>query len=139
MLSVHTQAFHAYLGGPRCYYTGATIKFDIAPINTGTRYNVHTGVFVVAVPGLYAFTWTVAAEERNRFVAQLRVNGVIKGNIVADSYANGKGNGIHPSTGFVIANVKHGDHVYIRYVHVYGCIVKSDSMTRSTFSGWLLR
>ncbi|XP_060599385.1 uncharacterized protein LOC132752988 [Ruditapes philippinarum] len=134
----HKKAFYAYLSVTRCYHTGNTIIFDRAPVNFGNRYSVHTGVYIVPKSGLYAFTWTVAAEKKTWFVSELRVNGVVKGNIMTDSDVTGHASGIHPSTGFALVNVKHGDHVYIRYVSGYGCKVKSDRMTRSTFSGWRL-
>lgn len=127
--------FHAYLSSCRCYHTGTTFQFNVAPVNPYGRYNVHTGIYTVPYTGYYVFTWTVAANYKSWFSAELRANGVLKGTAMADSDVSGP-SGIHPATGFVIAKVNANDHVYIRYVSGHGCGVKSDSRTRTTFTGW---
>jgi hypothetical protein len=129
-------AFHAYLSSSRCYHTGANIQFNQVLVNTYNRYNVHTGIFTVLYTGYYVFTWTVAAEHKSWFSAELRVNGALRGTVMADSDVGGRASGIHPATGFVITRVTCNQHVYIRFVSGSGCTLKSDSRTRATFSGW---
>lgn len=129
-------AFHVYLSSSRCYHTGANIQFNQVLVNTYNRYNVHTGIFTVLYTGYYVFTWTVAAEHKSWFSAELRVNGALRGTVMADSDVGGRASGIHPATGFVITRVTSNQHVYIRFVSGSGCTLKSDSRTRATFSGW---
>ncbi|XP_045183038.2 uncharacterized protein LOC123541552 [Mercenaria mercenaria] len=135
-------AFHAYLSSTKCYRNHKTFIFDRVQVNrnggNGGWYNENTGIFVVPKTGLYAMTWTVAADHGTWFSAQLMVNGEVKGVVMTDADVSGSGIGVHPATGFVLTRLSHDSHVNIRFVSGHGCEVKSDGLIRNTFSGWLM-
>jgi hypothetical protein len=132
-------AFHAYLSSSQNYTASTIIKFDMAPVNVLNRYNPSTGKYIVGLLGVYAFTWTVAADRKTYFTTELMVNDAVKGNIKSDADFVGQSDGIHPSTGFVLAIVEPRDEVWIRYHKYEGNTILSDNTTRSTFSGWRIR
>ena len=70
------------------------------------------------------------------FTAELTVNGVRIGVIVADTvYTETTGH----ATGVVLAQVNGGDHVYVRkHASTGGCTTQSYEHGRSAFSGFLL-
>lgn len=131
-------AFHVYLSGSRCYSNHEIFKFDREAVDVGSGYNINDGIFDAPATGLYVFTWTVAATQGSWYTAELVIDGAVKGWIITDSDTAGTGNGVHPATGIVLANVNAGDHVFIRYLTGSNCHVESDFKTRTTFSGWLL-
>ncbi|XP_045183085.2 uncharacterized protein LOC123541582 [Mercenaria mercenaria] len=139
-VSTNRVAFHVYMSRSRCYNNREILKFDRKVVDIGSKggsgFNMYSGIYVAPTTGLYVFTWTVAAEHRTWFVSELEVNGAVKGITKADSDVKGNGVGTHPVTGFVLAQVISGDHVYIRFIRHTGCTVKSDSSNRSTFTGW---
>ena len=131
-------AFHAYLSGNRCYSNHEIFKFDRLSVNVGGGFNVNDGIFDAPATGIYVFSWTVAAQQGTAFSAEVIINGAVQGDIRSDSDLNGSGDGVHPATGLVLANVNAGNHVFIRYVSAGLCNVLSNSQTRSSFTGWLL-
>lgn len=108
----------------------------------GEGYTPYDGIFDAPTSGVYVFTWTVATTKRNGwFVAQLIVDGEVKGSVTSDSDSFGVSkSGLHPATGVVATYVEEGQHVFIKMIQVTGeCgAVQSDELVRSTFSGWML-
>ena len=131
-------AFHVYLSGNRCYSSSDIFKFDRASVNIGSGFNVNDGIFDAPTTGIYVFSWTVVAQLGTYFSAELIINGAVQGVIESDSDVAGSGNGFHPATGLVLAQVNAGNHVFIRYAYENGCNVVSDLKRRSSFTGWLL-
>jgi hypothetical protein len=126
------------LSGNRCYSHHERFKFDRAPVNLGNGFNVNDGIFDAPATGIYVLSWTVAAPHGSWSSAELIINGAVQGVIESDSDLNGSGSGVHPATGLVLANVNAGNHIYIRYIKGAGCTVRSNSYTRTSFTGWLL-
>ncbi|XP_053381715.1 uncharacterized protein LOC128549224 [Mercenaria mercenaria] len=131
-------AFHVYLSGERCYSNLEIFKFDVEPVDVGGGYNTADGIFDAPATGRYVFSWTVAAPQGSWFSADLIINGKVQGVVMTDSDLGGSGNGVHPVTGVVLANVNAGNHVYVRFKQGTSCHVKSDSYVRTSFTGWLL-
>ncbi|XP_045183056.2 uncharacterized protein LOC123541560 [Mercenaria mercenaria] len=131
-------AFHVYLSGNRVYSSHEIFKFDVETVDVGGGFNTADGIFDAPATGLYVFSWTVAAPQGSFFSAELIVNGAVQGVVESDSDLGGPGNGVHPATGVVLANVNAGNHVFVRFHQGTSGHVKSDSYMRTSFSGWLL-
>ncbi|XP_053402945.1 uncharacterized protein LOC128558120 [Mercenaria mercenaria] len=123
-------AFHTYVTGKRCFMEQQLIVFDTEVVDEGDGYSKTDGIYVVPVTGTYVFTWTVFSQNHQWFRADIIIDGVSKGWILADSDND-------QATGIVIARVNAGNHVFIRRDKGDGCNLHDD-LTRSTFSGWKL-
>ncbi|XP_053402943.1 uncharacterized protein LOC128558119 isoform X1 [Mercenaria mercenaria] len=123
-------AFHAYMTGQKCFHEQQLMVFNREVVDEGDGYSETDGIYVVPVTGTYVFTWTVFSQKYVWFRADIIIDGVSKGWILADSDND-------QATGIVIARVNAGNHVFIRRDKGDGCNLHDD-FARSTFSGWKL-
>ncbi|XP_071149088.1 uncharacterized protein [Mytilus edulis] len=137
-LNDNTVAFYAYLShGESQPGKHQILIFDIVKTNVGLSFNKHSGMFTAPVNGVYAFVWTVSSGTHSYIYSQLVVNSDPFGAIVTDS---DEINDYHTVTGSVVAELNHGDVVYIRTnptASIKGVIRSQDEM-RTSFSGWKL-
>ncbi|KAL4218101.1 hypothetical protein ACF0H5_022837 [Mactra antiquata] len=136
-------AFHAYLSQDQDFHPQNSVTFDQV-MNFSSGYTAGIGVFQAATTGAYVFTWTITAAKLSHPVTtQLVVNGQIKGVITSESDVTPTdvtGSGNHPATGVVVTHVEAGQYVSVRVSYPQGgtSSIQSNTLNRSTFSGWLL-
>lgn len=112
--------------------THITLIYDTVKINLGQGYHHDDGIFIVPRSGTYGFAWTLAVSSSGWASTEIAINGQKYGRAFADGDDDSVGFG----TGFVIANVNFGDHVYIRMHQAGDPVLFGDGLT--TFSGWML-
>lgn len=137
-LNDNVVAFYAYMcNGESHPGTHQILVFDVVKTNVGLAFNHHSGMFTVPATGVYAFTWTVVSGTHSRIFSQLVVNSDAFGAILTDS---DEINDYHTVTGFVVAELNHGDVVYIRTNPNNGVkgVIRSQDNMRTSFSGWKL-
>ena len=131
-------AFQAYLSrdsnGPLSAHH--ILKFDVVPLNRGSGYNVFDGIFIVPSSGTYVFTWSIMCDPNGRVTTELMKNAEVIGTRIADSASSTVWDF---STGISVSDVTQGDHVYVRLAVSSSGLVKSHPLSRTSFSGWLLR
>ena len=125
-------AFYSYIASDITHQqpTRHTLIYDTVKLNRGNGYHSDDGIFIVPHTGTYAFAWTFGVSINGYADTEIVINGHKYGR----AFAKGDGESVDFGTGFVIANVNGGDHVFIHYAcdpTVYG-----DGMT--SFSGWKL-
>lgn len=129
-------AFHAYLShdssGPLPRHH--ILKFDMVPLNKGNGYKAFDGIFIAPTSGTYVFSWSFMSDVHGNVITELTKNADVIGNRFADSLNSAV---YDFSTGTVVVDILQGDHVYVRMGGSTGQ-VKSISVSRTTFSGWLL-
>ena len=101
-------------------------------LNRGNGYHGDDGIFIVPHTGTYAFAWTLGVSKYGWVTTEIVINGQKYGQAFADGDNNSDGFG----TGFVIADVNEGDHVYIRTHGEVDPTVYGDGLT--SISGWKL-
>ncbi|XP_071161405.1 uncharacterized protein [Mytilus edulis] len=133
---VNTVAFYAYMSthetNPGRHQT---LIFDMVKTNLGSSYSKHTGVFSASEHGTYVFTWTITSGVHSYIYSEIVINSIPFGSIVTDSEEI---HDDHSATGIIVVQLNHGDVVYIRTnpnASIKGQIL-SDSLRRSSFSGW---
>ncbi|KAL4218100.1 C1q-like factor [Mactra antiquata] len=137
-------AFHAYLSGDKTLNPNEVVIFDQVINNDGVRYSAADGLFDASTTGTYVFTWTITAAKFGHSVTtELIVDGGVRGVLTSESdytTTTVTGTGSHPATGVVVTHVNDGDHVFLRVKYQPGVTssIQSNSLDRSTFSGWLL-
>lgn len=105
-------------------------------IDVGNGYNGQDGIFDAPITGVYVFTITLVPDFFKYVQAEIVINGVVKGNIFADS---DEIHDIHPASTSIVVHVNAGDHVLVRRGTNSDCDVLSDtSHARTSFSGWFL-
>ncbi|CAG2215510.1 C1QL [Mytilus edulis] len=133
---VNTVAFYAYMSTHEANPgRHQTLIFDDVRTNLGSSYSKHTGVFSTTEHGTYVFTWTITSDINSYIFSEIVINSVPFGSIVTESE---EVRDDHSATGIVVAELNHGDVVYIRTnpnASIKGKIL-SDSLRRSSFSGW---
>nr|XP_034319342.1 complement C1q-like protein 4 [Crassostrea gigas] len=129
-------AFHAYLShdssGPLPMHH--ILKFDMVPLNKGNGYKAFDGIFIASMSGTYVFSWSFMSDVHGNVLTELTKNADVIGNRFADSLNSAV---YDFSTGTVVVDILQGDHVYVRMGESTGQ-VNSISVSRTTFSGWLL-
>lgn len=80
------------------------------------------------------FRWSFMSDVHGNVLTELTKNADVVGNRFADSLNSAV---YDFSTGTVVVDILQGDHVYVRMGESTGQ-VKSISVSRTTFSGWLL-
>ena len=103
-------------------------------LNKGNGYHSDDGIFIVPHTGIYAFVWTlgVSSDGWTPTATDIFINGHIYGRAFADD----NDGSAHFGTGFVIAEVNAGDHVYIRMMDTGSPVLFGNGVT--SFSGWKL-
>lgn len=110
-----------------------TLIYDTVKINLGQGYHQDDGIFIAPRSGIYGFAWTTLAVSSSGWVStEIAINGQKYDRAFADGDENSVGFG----TGFVLANVNAGDHVYIRMNIAGDPVLYEDG--RTSFSGWML-
>lgn len=111
------------------------LKFDMVPLNKGNGYKAFDGIFIASMSGTYVFfSWSFMSDVHGNVLTELTKNADVIGNRFADSLNSAV---YDFSTGTVVVDILQGDHVYVRMGESTGQ-VKSISVSRTTFSGWLL-
>ncbi|XP_063411568.1 uncharacterized protein LOC134694487 [Mytilus trossulus] len=131
-------AFYAYLShGESQPGKHQILVFDVVKTNVGLSFNKYSGMFTAPVNGVYAFIWTVSSGTYSYIYSQLVVNSDPFGAIATDS---DEINDYHTVTGSVVAELNHGDVVYIRTHPTFGIkgVIRSQDEMRTSFSGWKL-
>ena len=130
-------AFHAHLSkdsnGPLSAHH--ILAFDVVQLNRGNGYNVFDGIFEVPASRTYVFTWSFMSDSHGGVFTELMKNADIIGARVADSTTTTVWDF---ATGIVVTNAIQGDHVYVRMGRASAGKVMSPSVSRTSFSGWLL-
>lgn len=131
-------AFFAYLSrNENTVGTHQTFVFDFDHTNIGGHYNHHTGIFTSPGHGVYVFSWSLFCTYGGHIYSELVVNSspVLSKFVGALGVSNPLS-----STGLAIIELSTGDAVYIRTPpnHSPSGGVLSNSVYRSTFSGWKL-
>ena len=130
-------AFHAYLSkssnGPLSAHH--ILAFDIVQLNRGNGYNVFDGIFEVPASGTYVFTWSFMADSHGSVCTELMKNADVIGTRCADSNTATVWDF---ATGIVVTDAIQGGHVYVRMQQASVGNVMSHSLSRTSFSGWLL-
>ena len=108
-----------------------TLIYDTVKLNRGNGYHGDDGIFIVPHTGTYAFVWTLGVSSLGYVNTEIFINGQKYGG----AFADGVGDSLDFGTGFVIADVNGGDHVYIRIIFCYPTVY-GDGVT--SFSGWKL-
>ena len=111
-----------------------TLIYDTVKLNKGNGYHSDDGIFIVPRTGIYAFAWTQGVSNIGWATTEIAINGQTYGRAFADGDQATDDVGF--GTGFVIAEVNAGDHVYIR-MHDTGFPVLFGYGVTS-FSGWKL-
>lgn len=109
-----------------------TLIYDTVKINSGQGYHQDGGIFIAPRSGIYGFAWTLAVSSVGWASTEIVINSEKYGRASADGDDGSHGFG----TGFVIANVNAGDHVYIRMSITGDPVLYGDS--RTLFSGWMI-
>lgn len=127
-------AFHAYLANSISslgYHH--PITFETEMTDKGSAYNHYTGTFTVPETGIYVFTWTLVVK-----LTLCATELVLNNSIIGESYPDSEHDADNASaTEIVIREAKVGDAVFVRAKS--GCSsIRSDTVTRSSFSGWKL-
>ncbi|KAL4218098.1 Complement C1q-like protein 4 [Mactra antiquata] len=137
-------AFHSYISANRAFSPNEVVIFDQVMNNDGVGYTAADGLFDAPTTGTYVFTWTItAAKFGHPVTTQLMVNGEMRGVLTSESdytTTGATGTGSHPATAVVVTHVNMGEHVFLRVSYPQGgtSSFQSNSLDRSTFSGWLL-
>lgn len=109
-----------------------TLIYDTVKINLGQGYHHDDGIFIAPRSGIYGFVWTLAVSSSGWVSTEIAINSQKYGRASADGDDGSHGYG----TGFVVANVNAGDHVYIRMNIAGDPVLYGDG--RTSFSGWML-
>lgn len=131
-------AFYGYLShGESQPGKQQVLRFDVVKTNVGLAYNKYSGMFTAPVNGVYAFTWAVSTGMHSYIYSQLVINSDPFGAIQTDS---DEVSDYHTSTGSVVAELNHGDVVYIRThpTELIKGVIRSQDEMRTSFSGWKL-
>lgn len=127
-------AFHAYLANSISslgYHH--PIKFETEMTDKGNSYNHFTGTFNVPETGVYVFTWTIVVK-----YTYCATELVLNNSIIGESYPDSQHDSDNASaTEIVVREAAVGDAVFVRAKS--GCdSIRSDTVTRSSFSAWKL-
>lgn len=109
-----------------------TLIYDTVKLNLGQGYHQDDGIFIAPRSGIYGFAWTLAVSSSGLASTEIAINGQKYGRASADGDDGSHGYG----TGFALANVNAGDHVYIRMNIAGDPVLYGDG--RTSFSGWML-
>lgn len=124
-LSSHTHAFDAH----------RIIAFDKTITNVGHAYHPYSGTFIAPRSGVYVFTWTIRLYGESYHTTQLMVNNQIINSVYYSPHSNVDG-GV---SGTAVVQVYQGDDVFVRTgANYHFGVIRSDSVGRSSFAGWIL-
>ena len=112
-----------------------TIKFEIETLDTRDAYNPKEGIFVVPETGIYVFTWTMTGSGHTQILSNIMVNGVVKGDTIADSQEDSD---YRTSTGTLVIRLMLGDHAYIELPTTLVNGNLEGNYGECSFSGWKL-
>ena len=129
-------AFYSYIASDTTHklQTHQTLIYDTVKLNKGNGYHSDDGIFIVPHTGIYAFAWTQGVSNIGWATTEIAINGQKYGRAFADGDLGREDVGF--GTGFVIAEVNAGDHVYIRMHDIGDPVLFGDGVT--SFSGWKL-
>ena len=129
-------AFYSYIASDTTHklQTHQTLIYDTVKLNKGNGYHGDDGIFIVPRTGIYAFAWTQGVSNHGWVTTEIAINGQKYGRAFADGDEGTDDVGF--GTGFVIAEVNAGDHVYIRMHDTGSPVLFGDGVT--SFSGWKL-
>ena len=129
-------AFYSYIASDTTHelQTHQTLIYDTVKLNKGNGYHGDDGIFIVPHTGTYAFAWTLGVSNVGWVTTEIVINGQKYGRAFADG--DDKTDDVGFGTGFVIAEVNVGDHVYIRTHDNSHPVLFGDGVT--SFSGWKL-
>ena len=127
--------FHVKLTSDESILANKIITFRNISLDTANAYNAGDGVFRVPETGIYVFTWTITVDSATA-QTELMINTGRSLRTVADSE---EADDYHTSTGIVVASVKEGDHVYVKFSTYLASSGTIDTdRGQCTFSGWKL-
>ena len=128
-------AFYLKLSGHIPAANNAVIIFNQKVLDTAGGYNSGNGIYTVPESGTYVFTWTVYCGGREWATTQLMINNIEYGKSIVNSQDSPD---THTSTGLVVATVKRGDTVFVRFAPSENSGSISSTYGFNTFSGWIL-
>lgn len=124
-LSSHTHAFDAH----------RIIAFDETITNVGNAYHPYSGTFIAPRSGVYVFTWTIRLYGDSYHTTELMVNNKIVNSVYYSPHSNVDGS----VSGTAVVHVHRGDDVLVRTGADYHFgVIRSDSVGKSSFAGWIL-
>ena len=128
-------AFYLKFSGKVSAANNAVIIFNQKVLDSANAYDSGNGIYTVPESGTYIFTWTVYCRGHEWATTQLMINNYEYGK----SFANSEEiNDTHTSTGLVVATVKQGDTVFVRFGSSANSGYLYSLYATNTFSGWIL-
>ncbi|XP_062616824.1 complement C1q-like protein 4 [Saccostrea cucullata] len=131
-------AFHAHLSqNQNNLGIHQAIHFDKVLLNEGNGYSVHAGEFVAPVPGLYVFSWSIAAGDRTCMKYEFVQNSSVLFYSISDAHEH---DDWAVSSGTAVTRMNSGDRAWIRVSSMLTCshTVFGAGFGTSSFSGFLL-